>query len=99
MEIFLPHLQFKTQGWSPDGQSILLSSRWDWQVISGDFIGNFSRYELVAVPSSGTNQIVSHEPSIAAPGVVWIKFINPSNQLEYIHDLDAGDIRYSWTDN
>ncbi|ASJ70490.1 hypothetical protein [Granulosicoccus antarcticus] len=88
---------FKTHGWSPDGSYILLGSIWHWQVTEA-YVYNFSRYELVAVPSDGVNQLVLHDLSLAAPGVVWPKYYIP-NTNEFKSMFDSGSVEYTWIDN
>ncbi len=82
-----------TQGWSPDGRSILLLSariRQNNQPILITIVD----YELVSVPSDGVNQIVSGDQSIAAPGVVWIKSQNSSGESVAVRG--GGGLRFNW---
>ncbi len=81
-----------TQGWSPDGRSILLSSA-KVRLVQNN---TFRDFELVSVPSDGVNQVVSHDQSVAAPGVVWIKFRNSFG--ESVAVIGGSGLFFNWFD-
>lgn len=56
----------------------------------------YRNFELVAVPAIGVGQIVSHDQSVAAPGVTWIRFQNESGDLVALKG--GGGLHYNWFD-
>lgn len=84
-----------TQGWSPDSRWILLTSATYTQLSEQQLM--YRDFEVVAVPSDGVSQVVSHDQSVAAPGVVWVRFRNNSGKLVALGG--GGGLIYNWFDD